>query len=51
MRDGKEGQGQQRGAGPADTPYYLPTGAEVSLFEHAARNRLPVLIKGPTGCG
>lgn len=32
-------------------PYYLPQGDEVELFEHAFRNRLPILIKGPTGCG
>jgi nitric oxide reductase NorQ protein len=32
-------------------PYYAPTGDEVSLFEHAWRNRLPLLLKGPTGCG
>ena len=30
---------------------YLPQANEVALFEHAYRNRLPVLIKGPTGCG
>ena len=34
-----------------DVPYYLPVGNEVALFEHAWRNRLPVLLKGPTGCG
>jgi len=34
-----------------DEPYYLPIGNEVALFEHAWRNRLPVLLKGPTGCG
>ncbi len=32
-------------------PFYLPQGREVALFEHAWRNQLPVLIKGPTGCG
>lgn len=32
-------------------PFYRPQGNEVALFEHAWRNRLPVLIKGPTGCG
>lgn len=32
-------------------PYYRPQGREVELFEHAFRNRLPLLIKGPTGCG
>lgn len=31
--------------------YYRVIGGEVSLFEHAARHNLPVLIKGPTGCG
>jgi nitric oxide reductase NorQ protein len=32
-------------------PFYLPQGNEIELFEYAYRNRLPVLIKGPTGCG
>jgi nitric oxide reductase NorQ protein len=32
-------------------PFYAATGNEVALFEHAHRNRLPVLLKGPTGCG
>lgn len=32
-------------------PYYEAVGQEVALFEHAWRNRLPVLIKGPTGVG
>lgn len=32
-------------------PYYQPAAQEVSLFEHAWKNRLPVLIKGPTGVG
>lgn len=32
-------------------PYYRPQANEVGLFEQAYRNRLPVLIKGPTGCG
>jgi len=31
--------------------YYRPTGREVEVFEHAARLKLPVLLKGPTGCG
>ncbi|RDE23026.1 CbbQ/NirQ/NorQ/GpvN family protein [Motiliproteus coralliicola] len=30
---------------------YLPQGREVEIFTHAANNKLPVLIKGPTGCG
>lgn len=32
-------------------PFYLPTGNEVELFLAAAEARLPVLLKGPTGCG
>ena len=28
-----------------------PQGREVALFEHAYHNRLPIMIKGPTGCG
>jgi nitric oxide reductase NorQ protein len=35
----------------AAAPFYTPTGNEVALFEHAYRNRLPLLLKGPTGCG
>jgi nitric oxide reductase NorQ protein len=32
-------------------PFYLPVGDEVGLFEAAHRERIPVLLKGPTGCG
>jgi nitric oxide reductase NorQ protein len=32
-------------------PYYLPTSNEVELFREAYLNQLPVLLKGPTGCG
>jgi len=35
----------------ADEPYYLQTGDEVALFEAAYDARLPVMLKGPTGCG
>jgi nitric oxide reductase NorQ protein len=35
----------------ADTPYYLPIADEVEIFRAAAACRLPVLLKGPTGCG
>jgi nitric oxide reductase NorQ protein len=34
-----------------DVPFYAQQAGEVALFEHAFRQRLPVLIKGPTGCG
>ena len=32
-------------------PYYEPTGNEVEIFEAAYNNKLPILLKGPTGCG
>jgi nitric oxide reductase NorQ protein len=32
-------------------PYYRQVGDEVALFEAAYANRLPVMLKGPTGCG
>ncbi len=31
--------------------YYLPHDQEVNIFSLAAQKQLPVLIKGPTGCG
>ena len=32
-------------------PYYQSVGDEVALFEAAYAKRLPLLLKGPTGCG
>jgi len=34
-----------------ETPYYQDQNNEIELFEHAYNNQLPLLIKGPTGCG
>ncbi len=34
-----------------ETPFYQAQGNEVELFKHAYQNKLPLLIKGPTGCG
>jgi nitric oxide reductase NorQ protein len=34
-----------------DEPYYEPVGQEIAIFEAAYQNKLPVLLKGPTGCG
>jgi len=31
-------------------PFYEPSGDEIALVEHAFRERLPLLIKGHTGC-
>lgn len=36
---------------PTDEPFYSNLGNETTLFETAWQFGLPVLIKGPTGCG
>ncbi|WP_299687110.1 CbbQ/NirQ/NorQ/GpvN family protein [uncultured Tateyamaria sp.] len=38
-------------ATPPRLPFYQPTGRECDLFEAAHDNGLPLLLKGPTGCG
>ena len=38
-------------APPAEAPFYRPQGSELEVLEAAAARRLPVLLKGPTGCG
>ncbi len=32
-------------------PYYQPLGNEIAFFEAAFADRLPMMLKGPTGCG
>lgn len=32
-------------------PYYQATGKEIAVFDHAYRDKIPVLLKGPTGTG
>ncbi|NJD56693.1 MAG: CbbQ/NirQ/NorQ/GpvN family protein [Nitrospirae bacterium] len=32
-------------------PFYLPIQDEVELFQIAYENKLPLMLKGPTGCG
>ncbi len=32
-------------------PYYLSAGNEIELFDAAYRLRMPMVLKGPTGCG
>ncbi|MBI4849042.1 MAG: CbbQ/NirQ/NorQ/GpvN family protein [Nitrospirae bacterium] len=34
-----------------EEPYYLPSGREIDIFEAAYKNQIPVILKGPTGCG
>jgi nitric oxide reductase NorQ protein len=40
---------QSKGADAA--PFYLPQSDECDVFAAAYRNRMPLLLKGPTGCG
>lgn len=35
----------------ASEPYYRPVKNEITLFEAAYSTRLPMMLKGPTGCG
>lgn len=35
----------------SEEPYYLPINDEIALFESAYEQRIPVLLKGPTGSG
>jgi nitric oxide reductase NorQ protein len=35
----------------APAPFYLPQGDECDIFNVAYRNQMPLLLKGPTGCG
>ncbi|MEK6678905.1 MAG: CbbQ/NirQ/NorQ/GpvN family protein [Nitrospirota bacterium] len=35
----------------AKEPYYIPHANEVEVFTAAYKNKLPVMLKGPTGCG
>src|SRR5215207_6785236 len=37
--------------GTTPEPWYLPIGDEAEVFRAAYAARLPVLLKGPTGCG
>ena len=34
-----------------EEPYYEPLGDEIEVFMAAYGQKLPVLLKGPTGCG
>lgn len=34
-----------------EEPYYVPVGDEIELFEAAYQQKIPLIFKGPTGCG
>ncbi|MBE9532476.1 MAG: CbbQ/NirQ/NorQ/GpvN family protein [Proteobacteria bacterium] len=40
-----------RGALDIKEPFYIPINNEIALFEAAHKERMAVLLKGPTGCG
>jgi len=44
----KPAPGAPTGARP---PYYRPIAGEAQVFHYAYESRLPLLLKGPTGCG
>jgi nitric oxide reductase NorQ protein len=35
----------------AKEPFYLPVKDEVEIFTAAYETKLPIMLKGPTGCG
>ena len=35
----------------SEKPYYRPIGSEIELYEAAYAVRMPMMLKGPTGCG
>jgi nitric oxide reductase NorQ protein len=43
--------GRPDAVGASEAPFYRAVGDEVEVFSAAARRGLPVLLKGPTGCG
>ncbi|MEQ1408657.1 CbbQ/NirQ/NorQ/GpvN family protein [Neorhizobium sp. Rsf11] len=42
---------QVKTADAGQVPHYVPAGNECELFETAWKRQLPLLLKGPTGCG
>ncbi len=47
--DSREGRAVERVI--EEEPFYLPQGNELAIARSAWRNGLPLLLKGPTGCG
>ncbi len=41
----------EEGTHAVRTPYYRAIAGEVQVFHYAYESRLPLLLKGPTGCG
>jgi nitric oxide reductase NorQ protein len=47
----QEDRGNEEDQRAVSEPYYLPIADEVELFTAAWDCRLPILLRGPTGCG
>jgi len=43
--------GEALPSAPAELPWYRPVANECEVFEKAFEEQLPLLLKGPTGCG
>jgi len=41
----------QNKVAPNTKPFYKSTDKEIDVFEHAYKNKIPMLLKGPTGTG
>ncbi|MDQ2889918.1 MAG: CbbQ/NirQ/NorQ/GpvN family protein [Gemmatimonadota bacterium] len=48
---GAHTDGDTAGHAPVEEPYYVPVGNEVEVFAACHARGLPVMLKGPTGCG
>lgn len=51
MHEDKQSLNSHTGYGLTEKPYYLPLSDEIEVFRAAYPERLPILLKGPTGCG
>lgn len=46
------GSNGNSGTTPPDRePFYVPVGREIEVFQACSEHRLPMMLKGPTGCG
>ena len=43
--------GAEAGSRDPSGPYYAPVGRELEIFRAAVARGLPIMLKGPTGCG
>ncbi len=51
VAEGKKQQMELKAYRIDSEPYYRPIGDEIPVFEAAYADRVPMMLKGPTGCG